>query len=278
MGLQAQPVDAISANIFHTVAKAPGLIDELTAIEAEFLSKVVEASSQERETLLSRYAKSAGVDDVIRLFSQMIGCANAVIGNCRLGAIDLLITKGGEPLHVAEDINLPTLAGAISCVKLAVGVEPPGGRSGCVFRHGTHFNQSPVTTEDATYPAQVCICHAKAFSAVNVADRESPLASACLETQSLREAVTRHAWTKSLPERPGNYWNWGGQPGVEADLVQVRRDSVAGCFSVREGQLGLAKAVPCSQWGGWWAPLKKPDAYSEIGEAHSVAPPDHTQR
>ncbi|MNG22145.1 hypothetical protein D3C84_1066010 [compost metagenome] len=86
-------------------------------------------------------------------------------------------------------------------------------------------------------------------------------------------AASKHVWTRSLPDRPGHYWNWGGQPGVEADLVLVRRDTVAGCFSVSEGQLGLAKAVPCAQWGGWWAPVQKPDAHSEIEAANSLLSP-----
>lgn len=280
------------ANLFHTVAPAPAHDYELSAVEAEFLSKVVEASTQERETLLSRYANSAGVDDVIRLFTQMIGCANAVIENCRLGAIDLLITEGGLHPHVAEDINLPTLAGAMSGVMLSAGVCPRGLCSGCVYRHGTHANQSSVTTEDADYsacgsrkfmchenldhsgsPTQVCIGHAKALKAVNEADCEHPHARITIEPQSILEAVTGHAWTQSIPERPGSYWNWGGQPGVEADLVQVRRDTATSGFSVSEGQLGLAKAVPCSQWGGWWAPVRKPDAYSEIGGANVHPPP-----
>ncbi len=276
----------------HFQTEAPAHDYELTSTEAEFLSEVVESPTEERETLLSRYANSAGVDDVIRLFSQMIGCANAVIENCRLGAIDLLITEGGLHPHVAEDINLPTLAGAMSGVMLSAGVIPRGLCSGCVYRHGTHANQSAVTTEDANYsacgsrkfmchenldqhgsPTQVCIGHAKALKAVNEAECEPLGATTNIEPQSIREAVTGHAWTQSIPERPGSYWNWGGQPGVEADLIQVRRDTAAGCFSVSEGQLGLAKAVPCAQWGGWWAPVQKPDAYFEIGGANEHLSP-----
>ncbi|KAA0946206.1 hypothetical protein FQ186_25990 [Pseudomonas sp. ANT_H14] len=274
----------LPANHFQTAAPVPAHDYELTSIEAEFLSKVVEASTHERETLLSRYANSAGVDDVIRLFSQMIGCANAVIENCRLGAIDLLITEGGLHPHVAEDINLPTLVGAMSGVMLAAGVDPREVCSGCVYRHGTHANQSAVTTEDAAYsafgslkfmchenldqrgsPTRVCVGHAKALKAVNEAECELSRSSTCIEPQSIREAVTGRAWSQSIPSRPGSYWNWGGQPGVEAELVQVRLDTAAGCFSVSEGQLGLVKALPCAQWGGWWAPVQKPDAYSEIG-------------
>lgn len=106
------------------MAPAPALEYELKAVEAEFLLKVVEASTQEREVMLSRYANAAGAEDVIRLLSQLIGCANAVIENCRVGAIDLLITEGGLHPHVAEDINLPTLAGAMAGVKLATEIDP----------------------------------------------------------------------------------------------------------------------------------------------------------
>ncbi|VVP30279.1 hypothetical protein [Pseudomonas fluorescens] len=261
---------------FDYVPPVPALDYELTSVEAEFLLKVVQASTHEREGLLSRYAKSAGIDDAIRLITQVIGCANAVIENCRVGAVGMLITEGGLHPHVAEDINLPTLAGAMSGVMLAAGVDPRGTCSGCVYRHGTHANQSPVTTEDAVYsasgcqkfmchenldhrgsPTQVCIGHAKALKAANEVTCELPHDIVQIDPETPPVAVSKHVWTRSLPERPGHYWNWGGQPGVEADLVHVRRDTVAGCFSVSEGQLGLAKAVTCAQWGGWWAPVKK---------------------
>jgi hypothetical protein len=272
---------------FEYVAPAPAQEYELTSVEAEFLLKVAQAPTHERKGLLSRYAHSAGIEDAIRLFSQMIGCANAVIENCRVGAIDLLITEGGLHPHVAEDINLPTLAGAMSGAMLAAGVDPRGTCSGCVYRHGTHANQSPVTTEDAAYsacgsqkfmchenldqrgsPTQVCIGHAKALKAVNELETDSPCDKPQIAPVKPPVAVSKNVWTRSLPERPGNYWNWGGQPGVEADLVQVRRDTVEGCFSVSEGQLGLTKAVTCAQWGGWWALVQKPDAYSEIAAAN----------
>lgn len=275
---------------FEYVAPAPAQEYELTSVEAEFLLKVAQAPTNEREGVLSRYAHSAGIEDAIRLFSQMIGCANAVIENCRVGAIDLLITEGGLHPHVAEDINLPTLAGAMSGAMLAAGVDPRGTCSGCVYRHGTHANQSPVTTEDAAYsacgsqkfmchenldqlgsPTQVCIGHAKALKVANEA--ESDLPHVIAQIDPVMPPVSRHAWTQSLPDRPGNYWNWGGQPGVEADLVHVRRDTLAGCFSVCEGQLGLTKAVTCAQWGGWWAPVQKPDAHSEIAAAKSLSSP-----
>ncbi len=273
---------------FDYVAPAPALDYELTSVEAEFLLKVVQASTQEREGLLSRYANSAGIDDAIRLLSQVIGCANAVIENCRVGAVGLLITEGGLHPHAAEDINLPTLAGAMSGAMLAAGLDPRGTCSGCVYRHGTHANQSPVTTEDAVYsacgsqkfmchenldqrgsPTRVCIGHAKALKAANEMDGDTSRDKDQIAPQMPPVALSKHVWTRSLPERPGHYWNWGGQPGVEADLVLVRRDTVAGCFSVSEGQLGLAKAVTCAQWGGWWAPVQKPDAHSEIEAANS---------
>lgn len=274
---------------FDYVPPAAALDYELTSVEATFLLKVVQAPTHEREGLLSRYANSAGLGDAIRLLSQVIGCANAVIENCRVGAVGLLITEGGLHPHVAEDINLPTLAGAMSGVMLAAGVDPRGTCSGCVYRHGTHANQSPVTTEDALYsacgsqkfmchenldqrgsPTQVCIGHAKALKEANEVEIGLLLDTAQIAHEIPPVVVGKHVWTRSLPDRPGHYWNWGGQPGVEADLVQVRRDTVAGCFSVTEGQLGLAKPVTCAQWGGWWAHVQKPDAYSEIAAANSL--------
>ncbi|TPG88078.1 hypothetical protein EAH72_33665 [Pseudomonas caspiana] len=275
---------------FDFVAPAAALAYELTSVEAEFLLKVVQASTHEREGLLSRYANSAGLGDAIRLLSQVIGCANAVIENCRVGAVGLLITEGGLHPHVAEDINLPTLAGAMSGSILAAGIDPRGTCSGCVYRHGTHANQSPVTTDDAVYsacgsqkfmchenldqrgsPTQVCIGHAKAIKAANEVDGDLPIDADQMASELAPVALSTHVWTRSLPDRPGHYWNWGGQPGVEADLVLVRRDAAVGGFSVSEGQLGLAKAVSCAQWGGWWAQVQKPDAHSEI-EAGSLIP------
>lgn len=280
---------------FDYVTPAPAHDYELTSVEAGFLLKVVQAPAQEREGLLARYANSAGLNDAIRLFSQVIGCANAVIENCRVGAIGLLITEGGLHPHTAEDINLPTLAGAMSGAMLAAEVDPRGTCSGCVYRHGTHANQSPVTTEDAVYsacgsqkfmchenldqrgsPTQVCIGHAKAIKAANEMDGESSIDMSQIATEIPFVAVSKHNWSRSLPIRPGHYWNWGGQPGVEADLVLVRRDPVLGCFSVSEGQLGLSKAVTCAQWGGWWAPVQKPDAHSEIEASNSTHPQSNT--
>jgi len=287
--MSKRPLPAIP---FNYVAPAAALSYELTSVEAEFLLKVVQASTHEREGLLSRYANSAGLDDAIRLLSQVIGCANAVIENCRVGAVGLLITEGGLHPHVAEDINLPTLAGAMSGSMLAAGIDPRGTCFGCVYRHGTHANQSPATTEDAAYsacgsqkfmchenrdqrgsPTQVCIGHAKALKAVNEMENDLPQDLAQIAPEMPPAAVSKHAWTRSLPDRLGYYWNWGGQPGVEADLVQVRRDKTVACFCVIEGQLGLAKAVTCAQWGGWWAHVQKPDAHAEIEAGHSMSSP-----
>lgn len=272
-------------------AAAGASLYRLSPIEAAFLRKVVQASTTDRMGLLTRYAKSAGIDDLVRVLAHLIGCANAVIENCKAAASDLLVTEGGLHPHVAEDLNMPTLAGAMSGLMLVDGIDPRGACSGCVYRQGSHANQSPVTTEDAAYtacvgktfmchegldargnPTKVCIGHAKALKADESA-RDAVLGLTHEKPPETPPAASRpHQWSQDLPDSSGIYWNWGGQPGVEAELVRVRRSTAEEGFSVSEGQLGLAQAVPCAQWGGWWAPVQKPDARSEIEAGHFAHP------
>lgn len=65
-------------------------------------------------------------------------------------------------------------------------------------------------------------------------------------------------WSAQPPKEQGWYWHWNGDadspPIPTSVLYSGFRDA---CF-VSAGQLGLAEAVFCAEYGGLWLPLVEP--------------------
>lgn len=101
-----------------------------------------------RKQLLTMYGDKHGDAALVNLFAQFIGLANSVIENANESLWLLGITKGGLSEREAEQINTPTLFGALQGVELAARVDQSKTCQGCAFRLGTLANQSPSTTSD----------------------------------------------------------------------------------------------------------------------------------
>lgn len=155
----------------------------IDAIDAKDLLGVVLAPADIRRQALERMATQRTADQMLDLFAQVLGMANAVAENCRTMAELILIEEGMHP-HTAEKANLPTMFGALQGVLLANGVDPRGTCASCAYRLGTPANTSPITTTEARYcqselmkflchaelneagePIKQCVGHAKALRA-----------------------------------------------------------------------------------------------------------------
>ncbi|MGN7495927.1 hypothetical protein [Pseudomonas lactis] len=165
---------------------------EMSPQDAHALAQLVSSSSQDRVTFLEEHLSRHGTDNLVKLFVRFVECADSVITNCKSMAELLLITEGGVHPHVAEEINMPSLLGALNGVVLAANVDPAGTCAGCAYRIGTAANQSLITTQDAAYvrdehnvffchenvpegslPTQICIGHAKCLKARGVTGDDS---------------------------------------------------------------------------------------------------------
>jgi hypothetical protein len=134
------------------VSKEPINVDyNLTAHEANELSGVVLLPMDIRVTLLDQYRKSHGTDALVQLFANFIGMANSVVENSKDSLWLLGVTAAKLSDREAENINVPTLFGALNGVKLAARVDQNKTCSGCAFRLGSLANQSPSTTCDAEH-------------------------------------------------------------------------------------------------------------------------------
>lgn len=154
----------------------------IAAADAEDLLGVVLVPADMRRQALERMSAQRTADQMLELFAQVLGMANAVAENCRAMVELILVTDGGMHPHTAEQANLPSMFGALQGVLLATGVDPRGTCAGCAYRLGSPANTSPITTTDARHcqqeltkffchaefdeagePVKQCIGHAKAL-------------------------------------------------------------------------------------------------------------------
>lgn len=131
------------------MAERPAPCDyALTDAQAEAMQAAVLLPADLRRKMLRRLRR----DELVDLFAQFIGLANSVVFNNREMIEIALIVEGKQYPGTASQINLPTIFGALSGVKLA-NITPAKAKtcSGCAYRHATPANQSPVTTCDADW-------------------------------------------------------------------------------------------------------------------------------
>ncbi len=78
-----------------------------------------------------------------------------------------------------------------------------------------------------------------------------------------RAGKHRTRWTKNVPTKQGVYWHWSGSHDDAPLVVYVMYSGTKKECFVSAGQLGLTKAVYCSEYGGLWAnciPPKLPES------------------
>jgi hypothetical protein len=121
----------------------------LTLAEAAELKLIAAQPSRVRQEWLRGYAKLHGTEALAHLFAEFIGLANSVESNARDFLYVSAIVDGNVHPHHVEQLNMPTILGALAGV--AVAIEPVKGMCGsCAYRLGTSPNQSECTTQDAT--------------------------------------------------------------------------------------------------------------------------------
>lgn len=72
------------------------------------------------------------------------------------------------------------------------------------------------------------------------------------------EATTAHVWTQEVPTEPGIYWHWNGDSDCAPVPLFVTFSGSTGKHFVMAGQVGLAHAIDCDEYGGWWMRLHEP--------------------
>ncbi|MDG9927466.1 MULTISPECIES: hypothetical protein [unclassified Pseudomonas] len=161
---------------------SPATDYSITAADAKELAGAVLLPADLRRKVLEKMRTQRTADQMLDLFVQILGMANAVAENCRAMVEMILVTEGGMHPHTAEQANLPTMFGALMGVQLADGVDPKGTCHGCAYRLGTPANTSHPTVDDAAYcreqgkkffchaemddlgqPTKTCIGHCKAM-------------------------------------------------------------------------------------------------------------------
>lgn len=171
----------------------PGTDYSITAADANELAGAVLLPADLRRQVLQRLAGQRDQAEMLDLFAQVLGMANAVAENCREMVELILVTEGGMHPHTAEQANLPTMFGALQGVILANGIDPKGTCRGCAYRLGSPANTSSVTTLDAVscqenlqhffchayldedgMPIRSCVGHSKAMRAHRIRDASPP--------------------------------------------------------------------------------------------------------
>lgn len=148
--------------------------------DASELKGVVLLPHEFRRQLLLKYSAERGREALADLFSQFIGMANSVIANSHEALEMVAITEFKADPRQAEQINFPTLFGALSGIGLAVGVNQEKTCRGCAFRKGSVANQSPNTTCDAEW----CLDGDDRFMCHEHLDGEGNPTRACIGFQS----------------------------------------------------------------------------------------------
>ncbi|MFY0638677.1 hypothetical protein [Maricaulis maris] len=122
---------------------------ELSAEEVAALDTMLSLPSAERAGYLTRALGSAeaGLDALI----QFTLVAQSVVENNREAIEMIRITEMHTHPHRADQINLPTLRGALRGLTLSNDCSSPARCDGCAFRTGTLANQSEITTLDADH-------------------------------------------------------------------------------------------------------------------------------
>lgn len=98
---------------------------------------------------LRRWLKRDPSVDIATAIADLMGICNSVIENASEMLRVEAVSSGLVHHHQADNINLPTLFGALCGVELAQGIDASKVCAGCAYRLGTAANQSPCTTLDA---------------------------------------------------------------------------------------------------------------------------------
>jgi len=125
---------------------------EIDVAAADVLAAAAMLPREARRLLVARLLVEIGPDGLADLFVEFIALANSVAANTAAMA-DLILLEAGMHPHDAARANMPTVAGAMAGVRLALttGADPDEMCIGCAFRVGTPANQSPSTTVDAAW-------------------------------------------------------------------------------------------------------------------------------
>ncbi|MCY1533668.1 hypothetical protein D9M68_690080 [compost metagenome] len=135
----------------------------IAAADAQELLGIVLLPADLRRLALERIAAQRDHAEILDLFAQVLGMANAVAENAR-AMVELILMEEGMHPHSAEKANLPTMYGALQGIVLADGVDPRGTCAGCAYRLGSPANTSPITTLEAEHcrrELEEFYCHAE---------------------------------------------------------------------------------------------------------------------
>lgn len=122
------------------------VMDSVTANE---LKGIALLPRELRLECLRRWLERNPAVDVAAVIADLIGICNSTIENASEMLRVEAVSNGLVHHHQADNINLPTLFGALCGVELAQGIDQDRVCAGCAYRLGTAANQSPCTTLDA---------------------------------------------------------------------------------------------------------------------------------
>jgi hypothetical protein len=126
------------------VSGAPEYSYEFSGEEVKVLQRLLKATAEERRVAFLHL----GLQRSATLLAHFMTMALSVQANTRGFIESYLVIECNYTDRMAEEINLPTIEGALNGLTVAIAPVPKM-CAGCAFRCGTMANQSAVTSEDA---------------------------------------------------------------------------------------------------------------------------------
>ena len=131
-------------------------LDELTTLAAAVANEPV------RHELLNEFGQKHGADALAHMLGEYIALTLQVQEHAR-GFLEMFgIVDGQLTDREAEDLNVPTIAGALEGAHKAIHPAVPGMCKSCAYRLGSVPSQCLPTIQDAQYAIDNCaqfMCH-----------------------------------------------------------------------------------------------------------------------
>lgn len=163
----------------HQISCSPDFDYDVTASESNILGALLLLPTDARSALTKNLTKA----QILRLLNGIVSIVRSVEFNNRSFIEQYLVIECDMTDREAAKINLPTVAGALSGVRIAI--EPTSKMcGGCAFRRGTMANQSIITTFDARWSTdgnEKFMCH-------ELSDDENEPTRVCAGYAAVRKA------------------------------------------------------------------------------------------
>lgn len=68
----------------------------------------------------------------------------------------------------------------------------------------------------------------------------------------IEKMLPRESWSKDIPNKSGDWWQWDGNDESAPILFSVLFSGTTDEYFISSGQSGLSSPIYCKEMGGWW--------------------------